>query len=128
MKHGSEKSSEDRFESCIGCSRCLQLFHEFLLLLLRLHPCSIRVSSVAKKILNSHLGSIFAARFGILSSILLWLISLRLAAIGFDLHAFLAVIAGGAMDCQRPSTGQQEDEPREAGTTARVIRITINRF
>src|SRR4051812_40429878 len=96
MKHGSEKSSEARFESCIGCSRCLQLFHEFLLLPLGIHPCSIRVSSVAKRIFVSRLASFWAPSNGIEGFILLWLRGLRLITIGFDFRVFDCGLARGA--------------------------------
>ena len=79
--------------------------------------------------LLSHLGSIFAAEIVAVYVIFWPCLSLRLIAIGFDLRFFHAVIDhGGAMDCHRRSTGLQEDEPRQADTTTRVIRIRINRF
>jgi hypothetical protein len=75
------------------------------------------------------LASILAAGIRIMHSNSLSLISLRDIAIGFDPRVFHALFAcGGAMDCHRPWTGQQEDERREAETTARVIRIRINRI
>src|SRR4051794_17791352 len=52
--------------------------------LLCIHPCSIRVSSVAKRILHSHLASIFAVSIAILSSIFQWLNDFSLIVIGFD--------------------------------------------
>ena len=54
------------------------------LLLLCIHPCSIRVSSVAQRIFVSQLASFFTPNNGIISFILLWLCGLRLLAIGFD--------------------------------------------
>jgi hypothetical protein len=84
---------------------------------------------VARRILIARLASIFVARISGVNVNFWLLLSLRLIAIGFDFRVFHARFArGGASDFHRPSTGQQEAEPRQADTTARVIRIRINRF
>ena len=94
-----------------------------------LDPCSHRVSSVAKRIFISQLASFFAVRIGDVGFISLWFISLRLIAVGFDFRVFHAAFdRGGTMDCHGRLTGLQEDEPRQADTATRVIRIRIIRF
>jgi hypothetical protein len=65
------------------------------------------------------MGSFFAARIQGTDLTILSPISLRLITVGFDPWLIRAELArGDVTDRHLLSTGQQQDEPRQAGTTA----------
>ena len=128
MKHGSQNSSEDRLESVHWLlSLAATLFHELLLLLLRLHPCSIRVSSVAQRIFISHLASFFTPNNGIAGFILLWLRGLRLIAIGFDSQLFASFVPDGPAPsvylAEIPPARRHHTKGRLSGLTRDAIHL-----